>query len=75
MWGEANTRAKVEQAPIFVEMLVGAEQVDLVIYPGVGHMAVQEAGEQTGQDARAYLDGALTIDPLPVVDSEAQAEL
>ena len=75
MWGEANSRAKVEQAPIFVEMLVGAEQVDLVIYPGVGHMAVQEAGEQTARDARAYLDGTLTIDPLPVVDSEAQAEL
>ena len=68
MWGEANTRAEVEQAPIFVEMLVNAERVDLVTYPGVGHMAVQEAGEQTGRDARAYLDGALTVEPLPTTD-------
>jgi hypothetical protein len=56
-------------------MLVNAERVDLVTYPGVGHMAVQEAGEQTGRDARAYLDGALNIDPLPVVNTKGPAGL
>ena len=75
MWGEANTRAEVDQATILVEMLVNAERVDLVTYPGVGHMAVQEAGEQTGRDARAYLDGALNIDPLPVVNTKGPAGL
>jgi hypothetical protein len=28
-------------------------------YPGVGHMAVQEAGEETGRDVRAFLDGKI----------------
>jgi pimeloyl-ACP methyl ester carboxylesterase len=59
MWGEENTRAHIRQAPIFMEMLSNAESVELVTYPGVGHMAVQEAGAETGVDMLAYLNGTL----------------
>jgi pimeloyl-ACP methyl ester carboxylesterase len=59
MWGEANTTAKFEQAAHFRELLENVESLQFVSYPGVGHMAVQEAGEETGRDVRAFLDGEL----------------
>ena len=57
MWGEANTTAKFEQAAEFQELLENVELLKYISYPGVGHMAVQEAGEETGRDVRAFLDG------------------
>jgi len=59
MWGEANTTAKFEQAAHFQELLQNVESLKFVSYPGVGHMAVQEAGAETGRDVRAFLDGEL----------------
>jgi len=56
MWGEANTTAKFEQAAHFRELLENVESLTFISYPGVGHMAVQEAGEQTGRDVRRFLD-------------------
>ena len=61
LWGEANPQARVEQAPEFIELLTNAESVKLKIYPGVGHMAVQEAGDITGADVRAFMDGTLDL--------------
>jgi len=57
MWGEANTTAKFEQATEFRELLENVASLKFIPYPGVGHMAVQEAGEETGRDVRAFLDG------------------
>ena len=62
MWGEANTTAKYEQAAHFRELLENVEFLKFISYPGVGHMAVQEAGEQTGRDVRAFLDGDFDSD-------------
>ncbi len=59
MWGEANTTAKFEQAAHFQKLLENVESLKFISYPGVGHMAVQEAGEETGRDVRAFLDGEL----------------
>lgn len=56
LWGEANPQAEVEQAYEFEELLHNAESLKLIIYPGVGHMAVQEAGDVIGKDVRAWLD-------------------
>jgi pimeloyl-ACP methyl ester carboxylesterase len=61
LWGEANPQARVEQAPEFIELLTNAKSVQLIIYPGVGHMAVQEAGEITGADVRAFMDSTLDL--------------
>ena len=52
MWGEANTTAKFEQAEHFRELLENVESLTYISYPGVGHMAVQEAGEETGAPRR-----------------------
>jgi len=59
LWGEANPQAKVEQAFELEEMLTSVDSLRLVIYPGVGHMAYQEAGTQIGRDIRAWLAGEL----------------
>lgn len=56
LWGEANPQAKVEQAYELEEMLSGVASLELIIYPGVGHMAVQEAGDEIAVDVRAWLD-------------------
>jgi pimeloyl-ACP methyl ester carboxylesterase len=59
LWGEANPQARVEQAYELEEMLTGVDSLRLIIYPGVGHMAYQEAGTQIGRDIRAWLAGEL----------------
>ena len=59
LWGEENRTAKFEQHKEFLELLENASTVDFISYPGVGHMAVQEAGDVIGVDVRAYLDGTL----------------
>ena len=59
LWGEDNPVAKFEQHEEVIELLSNAESIDFISYPGVGHMAVQEAGEVTGIDVRRYLDGQL----------------
>jgi len=57
LWGKDNEVAKYEQHEEIIELLDNAASIDFVSYPGVGHMAVQEAGEVTGADVRRYLDG------------------
>jgi len=37
-------------------MLVNAPEVKVITYPGVGHMAADEAGPVIARDVRAYLD-------------------
>jgi len=56
MWGEANTTADFEQSEEFLELLENVTTLEFISYPGVGHMAVQEAGFETGRDVRAFLD-------------------
>jgi pimeloyl-ACP methyl ester carboxylesterase len=56
LWGEANTTALFEQAGKFRELLEKAASVTFISYPGVGHMAVEEAGAEIGRDVRAWLD-------------------
>ncbi|MFQ5633711.1 MAG: alpha/beta fold hydrolase [Gammaproteobacteria bacterium] len=57
LWGEANTTADFAQADEFRELLQNVESLTFISYPGVGHMAVQEAGAETALDVRAFLDG------------------
>ena len=56
LWGEENNTAKFEQAAEVLHLLDNAE-VTFISYPGVGHMAVQQAGAEIGADVRAWLDG------------------
>jgi len=56
LWGEAHTTADFAQAGEFQELLQSVESLKFISYPGVGHMAVQEAGQETGRDVREFLD-------------------
>jgi pimeloyl-ACP methyl ester carboxylesterase len=59
MWGEANPVVTVDQAKQLVDLMGMAKSVRLIVYPGVGHMAVHEAPEATARDARAFFDEAI----------------
>jgi pimeloyl-ACP methyl ester carboxylesterase len=61
LWGEDNSTAKFEQYAEVIHLLAGAPSINFVSYPGVGHMAVQQAGAEIAVDVRAFLDG--TLDP------------
>jgi len=64
LWGEANTTADFAQAGDFQELLENVESLKFISYPGVGHMAVQEAGQETGHDVRLFLDvGRISDEP------------
>jgi pimeloyl-ACP methyl ester carboxylesterase len=56
LWGEANPQTPIAQAAELQKMLTGAASTRLITYPGVGHMANEEAGELIGRDIRAYLE-------------------
>lgn len=60
LWGEENTTAKFEQAAE-VQHLLENTDVTFISYPGVGHMAVQQAGAEIGADVRDFLDGTLEV--------------
>jgi pimeloyl-ACP methyl ester carboxylesterase len=55
LWGEENTTAKFAQAEEVQHLLENTE-VTFISYPGVGHMAVQQAGAEIAVDVRAWLD-------------------
>ncbi len=66
MWGKENPVVTVDQAFEFISLLESAEDRQLVIYPGLGHMAVLEDGITIANDIRAYLDGTKQFtDDLP----------
>jgi pimeloyl-ACP methyl ester carboxylesterase len=56
LWGEADPFAPLRQATEFRRMLTGAPEVRFTTYPGVGCAALQEAGEATSRDVRAWLE-------------------
>ncbi|MEO7386458.1 MAG: alpha/beta hydrolase [Gammaproteobacteria bacterium] len=59
LWGEADTTAKISQSVEFQELLKDAPSLTFISYPGVGHMAVEQAGAEIGQDVRTWLDSPI----------------
>lgn len=55
LWGEKNPQVPVAQAEELRKMLVNAPEVKVITYPGVGHMAADEAGPLIARDVLAYL--------------------
>lgn len=55
LWGEKNPQAPVKQAEELRKMLANAPDVKVITYPGVGHMAADEAGPLIARDVRTYL--------------------
>ena len=67
LWGEKNPQAPVEQAEELHQMLKNAPEVTIITYPGVGHMAAEEAGPAIARDIQAWL-------ATPTVAREASAQ-
>lgn len=57
LWGEDNQTAKFEQHKEILHLLENAPTINFFSYPGVGHMAVQEAGELMAPDVINFLAG------------------
>jgi len=57
LWGEDNQTAVFEQHEEVIEFLQSAPSINFFSYPGVGHLAVQEAGDVIAVDVRRFLDG------------------
>jgi pimeloyl-ACP methyl ester carboxylesterase len=73
-WGEANPVVTVDQAKQLVDLMKASKGVKLIVYPGVGHMAVHEAPEATARDARAFLDEPVSealVPDAPAADAPA----
>lgn len=59
IWGERNRRVPVALAYETRALLERSPEVKLEILPGIGHMLVQEAPEQSAQLIRSYLDSTV----------------
>ena len=55
LWGEKNPQAPVEQAEELRKMLTNAPEVTVITYPGIGHMAAEEAGTAVAKDMQTWL--------------------
>lgn len=71
-WGEDNPQVHVELAGELARLLKNSPSVETIIYPGVGHMAIQEAPRETAADARAWLDLVPFTEPADTPDIESQ---
>lgn len=71
-WGEENPQVHVELAGELARLLTSAPSVETIIYPGVGHMAIQEAPRETAADARAWLDRVPFAVPADTPEVEEQ---
>lgn len=60
LWGEDNQTAKFEQHEEILHLLESAPTINFISYPGVGHMAVQEAGAEIVPDVLSFLAGDRT---------------
>ncbi len=67
LWGEKNPQAPVEQAEELRQMLGSAPSVTVITYPGIGHMAAEEAGPAIAKDIQGWL-------ATPTVAREAPAQ-
>jgi len=56
LWGEADAGVAGGQPREFLGLLPEAADTRLIVYPGVGRLALEEAGPETGRDVRAWLD-------------------
>lgn len=74
MWGEKNRRVPLSLAYETRDLLVNSPQVELEVLPGIGHMLVQEAPQESARIIRRYLDAAqLRVDSTAAVRNAPDA--
>ena len=57
IWGERNKRVPLALAYETRDLLVNSPEVRLEVLPGIGHMLVQEAPQESARIVAAWLDG------------------
>ncbi len=62
MWGEADAWVPVELSQRWKDDIRDSQ---VVIYPGVGHMPMEEIPTKTVVDAIAFLNGEKIVPPAP----------
>lgn len=67
IWGEKNKRVPLALAYETRALLANSPQVQLEVLPGIGHMLVQEAPQQSAAVIRRYLDTPLALKTSAVV--------
>jgi len=67
IWGEKNKRVPLALAYETRALLGNSPQVQLEVLPGIGHMLVQEAPQQSAAVIRRYLDTPLALKTSAVV--------
>lgn len=67
IWGEKNKRVPLALAYETRALLANSPQVQLEVLPGIGHMLVQEAPQQSAAVIRRYLDTPLALKTSVVV--------
>ena len=63
MWGEDDPWVPVALSERWKEDIRGSQ---VVVYPGVGHMPMEEIPGKTVMDAIAFLNGEKVIQPEPI---------
>lgn len=71
MWGEDDPWVPVELAQRWKEDIRDSQ---LVVYPGVGHMPMEEIPDKTVMDAIAFLNGEKVVQPEPKTKEKAFSE-
>lgn len=61
MWGEKNKRVPLSLAYETRALLENSPDIQLEVLPGIGHMLVQEAPQQSAAVIRRYLDAPLVL--------------
>jgi pimeloyl-ACP methyl ester carboxylesterase len=61
MWGERNKRVPLSLAYETRALLENSPDIQLEVLPGIGHMLVQEAPQQSAAVIRRYLDSPLVL--------------
>ena len=56
MWGEENPQLPASHASLYRDQLTNAASVEMVIYPGVGHVIPLEIPERSAKDAIEFLE-------------------
>lgn len=67
IWGEKNKRVPLALAYETRALLANSPQIQLEVLPGIGHMLVQEAPQQSAAVIRRYLDTPLALKTSAVV--------
>lgn len=65
MWGEEDLWVKLADAHRFSELI---DDHELVIYPNVGHLPMEEIPVQSAKDAKLFLQKEPMVGPMPFVE-------